>query len=211
METNILFLLLGWLLGILSPLIVDRVKRRYQIDDVKRGILTELKEARSRLAMMAYVIAVRLGGYDRNLLTWIASVLKEYEGSEPKDEALKAIERLSKLTDEQLAALAHQVKFKPGGALSLKNLSVPFLDANMGLLSLFPVDFQNRILEIRAQIDLLNQEIDEATSFYWKTFDSGTSEDNYKIISDSIRTKYQLIEGAARRLADKISNIVTKA
>lgn len=209
METNILFLFLGWFLGILSPLIVDRVRRRYQIDDVKRGILTELKDTRSRLAMSAYQVAVRLGKIDRSLLTWIAPVLQEYQGTEPKEDMLRALEYQLKLTDEQLSALAGQVKFKPGGALSLKTFAVPFLDANMSLLSLFPIDFQNRILEIRAQISLLNQEIDQSTFLFWKTFDSGTTEDNQRVIRDNILSKYHNIEGASRRLADKITNLVS--
>jgi transcriptional regulator with XRE-family HTH domain len=204
---NVFFLLLGWLLGIFSPLIVDYVKRRYQKNDVRRGIVTELKEIRSRLGMSVAMLATRLGKYDRNLLIWTERMLQEYEGTEPKEEVLKAIQGLLKLTDEQLAAIAKQVKFQPGGALSLKTYTVSFLDANMSLLSLFPVEFQNRILEVRAQIGLLNQEISESSLFYWKTFDSSITAENHKIITDSLLRKYEIIEGASRRLADKIGNV----
>ena len=61
-----------------------------------------------------------------------------------------------------------------------------------------------------AQIDLLNQEIEDCRFFYGKTFDSGLSEENYKVVVDNTRMKYQLIESAARRIADKISNLVSK-
>src|SRR6266576_3827648 len=194
METNLVFLLisliLGWLLGILSPLIVDRVRRRYQIDDVKRGILTELKDARSRLTMSAYQLAVRLGKMDHNLLTWFASALQEYQGTELTEDALKVIELQLKLTDEQLSALAHQVKFKPGESISLKTFAVPFLDANMNLLSLFPIDFQIRIHEIRAQLSLLNQEIDQSETLFWRTFDAGSTEENQLVIRNNVYSKY---------------------
>lgn len=210
MEMNVVFLILGWLLGLLSPLIVDRVRRRYQINEVKQGIITELKEMKFRLVAAAYLLATRLGHFDRNLLVWISNTFQEYQGSEPKEETLKALQNLLKLSDQQLSALSDAVKFKPGGALSLKSQSLPFLDANISLLSMYPVDFQRRILEIRTQIDLLNQEIEDCRFFYGKTFDSGLSEENYKIVVDNTRKKYQLIEGAARRIADKISNLVSK-
>ena len=210
MEMNIVFLILGWLLGILSPLIVDRVRRHYQINEVKQGIITELKETKFRLVATAYLLAARLGMFDRDLLMWFSNALQEYQGSEPKEETVKAVQNLLKLDDKQLSAHSHAVKFKPGGALSLKSHSLPFLDANISLLSLYPVDFQHRILEIRAQIDLLNQEIEDCRFFYGKTFDSGLSEENYKVVVDNTRMKYQLIESAARRIADKISNLVSK-
>jgi hypothetical protein len=210
MESNVLFLILGWLLGILSPLIVERVRKQYQTNEVKQGIITELKETRSRLAAKVYLLASRLGRYDRNLLIWISNALQEYEGSEPKEELIQAIQNQLKLTDQQLSALAQTVKFKPGGGLSLKSYSLPFLNANLNLLSLFPIDFQTGILEIRAQIDLLNQEIEECRFFYGKTFDSGLSEENYHVIVDNTRAKYQLIESAARRIADSIKNLVSK-
>jgi len=111
METNLLFLFLGWLLGILGPLIGDRVRRSHQIEDVKRGMLTELKDARTRLAMSVYMLAARLDRDDRNLIIWTTKALKEYKGNEPKEEALKAMENLLKMTDEQIAARVHQEKF----------------------------------------------------------------------------------------------------
>ena len=210
MEANVLYIILGWLLGILSPLIVERSKRQYQVLDVKRGILTELKDHRSRLVMVSGTIAIRLGLLDRSLLNWIFKELKEYEGTEPKEELLEGLSRLVGLSDVELSALANHAKFRPGGALSLKTYSTPFLSANMNLLSLFPSDFQYRVLEIRAQIDLLNQEISETTTLFWKTFDSGMTEDNHGIITTTIRNKYQHIQDSSRRLSEKIAAAVSE-
>jgi len=81
----------------------------------------------------------------------------------------------------------------------------------MNLLSLFPADFQNRILEIRAQIAILNQDIDQSTFWFSKTFDSGITEDNQQVIRDNLRARYETIEGASRRLADKITNLVSNS
>ena len=40
---------LGWLLGVLSPLIVDRIRNRYQEDEIRDGVYSELRELRFTL------------------------------------------------------------------------------------------------------------------------------------------------------------------
>ena len=41
----------GWLLGILSPAVVERVRRAYRRDEIARGLAIELHDLRFRLVL----------------------------------------------------------------------------------------------------------------------------------------------------------------
>jgi len=93
---NIFYLLLGWLLGILSPLIIDRVKRHHQKEEFKKGLLVELEDVRYRLAGAVYLISYRFGIYNRDLLNWMHKISIDYNDQKK----LEAIEKLMKLSDK---------------------------------------------------------------------------------------------------------------
>ncbi len=77
---RILFLFMGWLLGLLSPVIVDSIKRKREIREVRLGIMTELRELQYRLTGVVFLISKHFGNIDRALLQWAHDIVVEYEG-----------------------------------------------------------------------------------------------------------------------------------
>ncbi|GAH76864.1 unnamed protein product, partial [marine sediment metagenome] len=155
---NIFFLLLGWLLGLISPLLVDEMKKYIKKKVIKTGVLTELKEIKFRLAAIVFSINSKYRMLDRELLNWLRPLIKESEGTYEK-KLLKQIERLVKLDDEQLKAIDEYTKPHTLSAMSFKKYYLPFLDSKISDLSLFDIELQNKILEIRAQVNFFNENI----------------------------------------------------
>ncbi len=72
---TVLFLFLGWLLGLLSPIIVDAITKRHRNVEIRKAIISELGEARLAFAGSVYLLESRFGSYDRALLEWGLPVL----------------------------------------------------------------------------------------------------------------------------------------
>jgi hypothetical protein len=188
---NVLFLFLGWLLGLLSPIIVDANKRRRENREVRVALQTELKELKFRLACVVYFVEMRFGEVNRKFLEWLHPIVKDYSGLNPSDSILKSIESQLDLNDQQINALAEHSKAAPEGGLSLKKYAVPLLESKFALLSAFDTQFQNRLMEIRTHLSLLNEEVDQARYYFRLTFDSGVTTDNHARAVDNLINCYR--------------------
>jgi len=71
---DIASIILGWLLGILSPVIVSRIHRKYAKTDLRKGLVSELDETRYRLVCTSYLLGQSYGKFDKEYL-------RLYEGS----------------------------------------------------------------------------------------------------------------------------------
>ncbi len=207
---NVFYLLLGWLLGLLSPIIHDRIKRLSAKKELKEGIFNELKEIKSRMTMTVGLISTRSGTFDRELFNWVSNHLDEYEGMF-STEMLERFKNISKLNDKDLTAIWEMIKLqKAGSALSLKPYRAPFMDSRIGSLSFLDVEDQKKITEIRARITLLNDDIEQLRFYYEKTFTPGLTEENYKIILDNQKHLYQTVGVYLRDIVDLISHLISK-
>ena len=208
--TNIFYLLLGWILGLLSalisPILVDKIKKHFNKKEFKAGIFAELKELKYRLAVNVFQIISKYGTLDKDLLNWLRPLVEESKGTYSKD-SLDAIEKLLKFNDEHFKTLNEYAKLHALSAISLKKYHLPFLDSKIGELSLFDMEFQNKIFEIRAQISFLNENIEQSQFFYEKTFDSTLNIENHKIINQNLRDSYQNISNNAKVIIDLISKL----
>ena len=144
-----LFLILGWIFGLLSPLIVDSIRRRRDIRDVRSSLRTEIHELHYRLACAAYYIEMRNGLVTRNSLEWLKPILQSYRGLNPVDGLQKSIDMQLALTDEELNAFVQSRKVDPGQGLSLKKYQLPLLDSKLTYLSMLSTKSQNQLLELK--------------------------------------------------------------
>lgn len=203
---NFLSILFGWFLGVLSTLGYDRIKKYYEKEEFKNGVFTELKEIRSILAGIVFILSQRYGAFNRDLLNWIRDISIEDPYARPKHET---IEKMLKFTDEQIEALAkHEAKMAMVAGSVLKKCSLPFLDNNMNRLSLFGMGLQRLILQIRGRLTMLNQDIDSTQYYFQRTFDSTLSPENEKIIRINLTANYERIMENSRDIADKITYVI---
>jgi len=204
---NILYLMLGWLLGVFSFLIIDEVKRHFQKKEFKKGLSIELEDVRHRLSGAVYLLCSRFGTYNRDLLNWMFKIYAQYDDQK----MLRHIETLLKSSDEEIDAYAKEMaQQKDVVALNLKKYSLPFLGSNMSSISLLDMKLQRLIIQIRTRLNMVNEEIDLNLFYYVKTFDSTLSEDNSAMIKNNLNKSYQNISRQYRMIVDQITRLTDK-
>ena len=203
-----IYLLLGWLLGLLSPQIAERIKRYYQKQDLKCGIFSELKEVKVRLVSTVYLLTKKVGTYDKELIEWVKKNLEGYEGSYPTKRILKNLKKLSSQVDNKQLKTIQLLYEDEESGLSLKKFFLPFLESKMGSLPVFGNEFRTLVFEIRSQIQILNEEIDNAQFYFRKTFDSSMSAENHKIVRLNLKSCYNNIAKQAQPIAERINKLI---
>lgn len=206
---TVLLVFLGWLLGLLAPIIVDAIKTKYRNSEIRIAILAELNEARYRLGGTVYLIESRFGTFDRKLLEWIVPILENYKGPNPTALLAESIRKQLSLDDAQLAALARQAKAEPGGALAVKKCHVPYIDSRLAELGAFDEAAQALILDIRAKIDQINEEVDQERYYFQLTYQPGITEENHRLASESVANCYRNIGQMARLIIERINQLTS--
>lgn len=89
-------LLLGWLLGTLSPAISEKIRRRYRAAELKRAIIADLKELRYTMASVSHVLHDHLGLMPDKWLDWVLPILQNYSGPEANPRTVEAVAAIRK-------------------------------------------------------------------------------------------------------------------
>lgn len=206
--TSLAFLLLGWILGLLSPLILDNIRKNKQKKEILYGILTELKETKKVLVATAMGMNMRFGNYDREFIKWLHSHADIFGKEDPEKRMLEIFEKQLNYTEEEIAELDMTAKILKGGGVTLKSVNLPFLDSKISQLSLFDISLQNQLLHLRYHINSLNEEMEQARYYYRMTFDSSLTEENFHIISSNLEVSYRNVGKFSKQLVDKIDEII---
>lgn len=207
METleAVLFVVLGWLLGLLSPLIVDAVRNRRRKREIAEGVRTELSELRFRCAMTLYGVYEYLGKWDRSFFSWLVEVLRDYHGEHTarRDNLFLAVKEFLKGTDDELSALAAaRREEKPGTDIGLRKYQVPYLDAHIDRLSYFSEAEQQKILEIRTQLAMLHELIDQSRDYFRLSFSVLPDDLNRPALESNMATTYNNIGERMRYICE---------
>ena len=136
------------------------------------------------------------------------SVALNYDRVHASDTPLKAVDGMLSLSDEEFAATVQENKARRLGlGLSLKKYSAPFLDSKLGQLSLLNVDLQARLLEVRAQLSMFNEEVEQARAYFKMTFDKSADEINHEVAIKNLNGCYLIAAKTAQRIAKHIGKI----
>jgi len=177
---DIALILLGWLLGLLAPAIVEGIRRKRELSEVLGALRRELAELRYRAGLAAHRIEMDFGKVDHASLEWMRALCDSYTGANATDNIGKHVNDLLKLTEQELSALQAAMK-RPKTGLSLKKYAAPLLD-------------------------MVNEEIDQGRFFYQLTFQQLGAE-NRGIVEKNLEDSYVNIARQFRRLADSIGRI----
>lgn len=207
---EIKYILFGWLLGLLSPTIIDAIKSNYRKKEFFNALCEELHDLQFRIAISSFVLAKHNGKVDKDYLAWLKPIVKNYRGNEPKDAAVGLIDKLIEADDTELKASVEAMRAKKGVGLGLKIFSASFLDSNYGELSRLPVSLQLKIHVFRNQFSNLNQEIIKANERLKMTFDSSISDENHKRLNDDLSCKYVDIQDMCKWTADKLTAVLSE-
>lgn len=204
-----LYIILGSLISILSPGIVARIEKHYKKDVLKKAIFSDLKNLAVRIVTVYHKLHVHFGTRNKEALEYVKSIYEKYRVDCPRD-ILDYIKKQIGTKDEDLERISTYYKAGENISLSFKKYSLAFIESTMRDISIFDPQFQREILEIRAQIDMLNEEIDHSRSFNQLLFNP-TYESKSSIIKSNMDNSYKEIQKKCKFIVDRICDILEKA
>lgn len=201
-------LFIGWGLGVLNTLGVDWYRRHREDSETRKAIRNELWELRYRMAAVVFTIRSNLGTIDRATLEWLHPIVLNYNGLYASDHLAANIGKILTKTDPEIAALAQKDKSPPEMGMALKKYAAPLLDSKFTLVSTFPIALQTRLLEVRALLNMYNEEVDQARFYFRMTFDKHENEGNYDRAVANLVSTHKHAANTAQRIVDHIGKIV---
>jgi hypothetical protein len=206
---KLLYLILGWLFGLLSPLIVNLIRRAYSKKELFNAIRTEIKECQIRVLYVTNLLGFRCGKFDKEFLNWCLSYFQNYKGVESIEDAIESIEYFLSVKDEDIEnVLALKRAMEKNHGLSLKKFYLPFLDSKIDEVSFFNIELQNIIYDIKSRLQLINEEIDSTIAYFHMTFDSSMSHENHDIVKKELIRIYITLQEQLIILVKKMDNFI---
>jgi len=202
---DLLSIFLGWLLGILSPVIVSRITRKYKRDDLKSGFMKEIGHIRKRLLANMHLLSNHTGSFNKELVQWLLEKYRALESVDPK--LLESYETILASDDAEFEHYKNQISKVEDTGLTLQKYKLAFVNMHLLDFSIFSSEFQAEVFELRTRLDFLNSEIELADKYFFMTFDSGLSQENLEIVKADLVNKYLHIETMIKRVIVQIETI----
>lgn len=202
------FLFLGWLLGLLAPIIVETIKRHKENSLGRGAIKTELSSLKVKLAICFYTIEEHQGTITRESLKW---VIKHLNSVSDDADALKfssVLETLLQTPDDQLSQYYLSMKAPVGKSLSLQKYGTPLLDSRVSALWSFDTTSQRTLLEIRSALDIGSEIVERAKHFSNLTFQK-LENGNHTLVVENIEGCYKQYAAQAKRIIKLIDKFET--
>lgn len=207
----VVYLIIGWVFGILSTFIFRYLDKRSKISNFKKGLFTELRETQITLANYTCLFYEDIGEINKGILSWVYSIFLENKDNltEEENNLFSVIKKLLQFSDKTLerAEIYTQLKSLAGKRKFPKKIYIPFLSLNINNLPLLKKDLQIEIAGIYRMVNCLNEEIDNWKYFFNKTFEPNLSTDNYSIVKSNLKNCSEHIAIQSKLIADAISKV----
>lgn len=197
-------LLLGWLLGLLAPIIVDGIKRRREYKLGRAAISVDLIQLRERLIVAAHKADDHLGTQTKEKIRWTLERLHARED----DKIRPALEMRVNQTDTEFNSLVADLAGKGNQTIRLQNYGTPLLDARVSALWSFDTDAQRLLLQIKTEMGFLDDAVAQARFFNELTFKELPSI-NHQIAVQSVREYIDTYVQRARNAVELIDRFLS--
>jgi hypothetical protein len=179
---TILTILLGWLLGLLTPSIAERIRRPYRRRDLERSVVEEMLDLQHTMAVFAYQSRARRGEVTNAFLDQFLPIVEGYKGPDRNEDLVRATRSIRSLPEAQRAA-ADLAQRKPNVGVSLRQYALPLFASQIADLTICSAEFQRFVLKIR-HLELFNQLVPYTQSLFDKTFNKPNPEDREALIGN---------------------------
>ncbi|PIR69675.1 MAG: hypothetical protein COU47_01110 [Candidatus Niyogibacteria bacterium CG10_big_fil_rev_8_21_14_0_10_46_36] len=214
MEMEIVILILGWALGLLSVVLSDFYRDWRENKIARPALLEELHELRQRLVHHVFLIQHKHGTVDHKFIKWAHSALTQYKGANinSTESLINNLTTLLNLSKEEVDAIAQATKQQkdPRRQTGLRKHSLPMLETNMETVRKFNPILRGKILEIKTRVDFLNELIDETRYYFKLSFESGITPENYQIANQNLIETSMFYAARAKNIVDLIGEIPEK-
>ena len=199
---ELLILLVGWGLGLLSPIITNTIQEKGKASKIQKSILTEMDEFRIIMAALVYQVASNVNTLNHELIEYLLPIYETSDSVKEYALTLKGLQEMQKLTPEQLQFVQEQkVSHR---FLSVKKYDLPYLKAKVNDLSSLDDKFQRRAFELLSLVMMFNEDIDLARDFHKLTFDAGIAAEKQEEIAQELMDQYDTIANRAKIILKKI-------
>lgn len=194
---TIVTLLLGWLVGLLSPGIIKYISSHREKKALEKVVFNDLKDLKKRLGPLPFLVLPRYGKLDKESFDWI----KKNSGLD--------FQEILKGHNEEDAIKYLNIKSQEEEKLTyFKKMNLFVIDSNLMNINLLDDNLISQVLEVKFYINALNEDIDNFREHLKMTFLPGISTNNHKIISNGLDIKTLEISEKSIIIVDKISTIL---
>ena len=165
---DILLVMLGWALGAITPGITEAIQKPKRRAEILSALRTELTELRYKLALVAHNMRGRTGSMTSTTAALVNPILLGFRGDARDTEFQETFSKLLAVSEEQYFAL--QNRRKGQGSPYPVRYGTPFLESQLQNVGLFPPATQERILRVRSEFHLFNEQVDQARMFHDRTY-----------------------------------------
>lgn len=170
MIENLTLIVVGWLLGLLGPTIVDAIRQRRQNERGRIAILGELRELACTLALAAHGVRASLGTLDRDFLAWLKKDLESHATGSDVRSVIPKLNVLLQQPDHSLAEALFAAKAGDGIGVVLQKYSTAMLDSRVSALWSFDTQLQRQLLNLKRELTLLDDLVDQSRKYADLTF-----------------------------------------
>lgn len=199
---EILYIILGWLFGLLSPSIVEKILEKSKRENLKKIIFNDLNELKKRLAPLPYMVYPKYGKLDKKTFNW----LKINSGIDFEE----GLEKLAKAghTENDMLDYLNVKGLKENTITYFKKMHLFATDSHIMNFDLIDNSLVEKILEVRFYVEALNEDIDNYRENLNMTFLPGITKINHEIVSRQIDNQSIMIAEKSMYIVDKINNIL---
>lgn len=207
---EVFYIILGWLLGILSPGIISSIALHYKRDSLRRVIIGELKDLRKRLVFIPYAVNSRYGTFDKNLFVWTKTHTDDIEDIDIDGPFKAEFAKIEIDNDGALTNFLNTINSsrEANPAFHFKQMEISVIESNLTNIDILDKKFLTNLLEIKFQINVLNEEIRSVNDYLKLTFDSNISAANHQIIKTEIINKNFVISKKAIYIVEKLYHVI---
>lgn len=206
-----LYLFIGWVFGIASPIIVLCISNYYKRKKLEELIFEELKNLKTRLVLLPWLVYSDYGLLDKALIEWMNNQINDINNTDWDNSIKEIFLTINKKEEKDLVDFLVQcnsLKKKDSPGFSFKKMEMGIFNSNLINFELLSKKLLAKILEVNFQISAFNDEIKLVSEYLKMTFDSNISEINHSIIKDSIKKKNFVIANKAKYIVEKINKIL---
>lgn len=199
--------IVGWALTVVSKYIDKHRETKH----FKNGLSVEFYEIKIILALLAHMSYRKTGESNRDILSWLVSVLNAAKDllDEREKRIYDILVNVLSRNDEDIRLFCSPQEGARSDYL-MKTIRTPFLDSNIGTLPLIEKSLRNSVMRIYRRISNINEEMERHNMYFWKTFDSSMTDKNHEIVRNNIHDSYGNIAIQAKIIVDEISAIEKK-
>jgi hypothetical protein len=194
-------LILGWLLGLLSPAIIEAIKNGHRRNKLKKGINAELLDRKGIMTALTWTINKHTGNLTNEFLDWFE-----------KNGEISVATALTPALLTQLRAIPENNRYRlcypngnEGGGLGIIEYDLPLLNSHLHELIILDIETQGRLLGILKNLNMFNQLVLRLRSKLEMTFDSSITDTNHDRINHDLNEGYKTLAKRARTIVDLIS------